>query len=228
MEPVILQAKMLTKSFKRDSDSVHVLRGINFSVHEKDCVAIMGASGAGKSTLLHLLGTLDRPTSGQVCFGVNQVDLWKKSDEELSRFRNETLGFVFQFHYLLPEFSAIENVMLPALVAGKTDRQARGLAKEILDFMGMGHRIEHRPAELSGGEQQRVAIARAVILKPKLILADELTGNLDSENGKKVMDLLLHLNQGLGIAVLIVTHDAEIARRIKRVYTMKDGELLTS
>jgi len=178
--------------------------------------------------LLHLLGGLDRPTSGDIYFGPKLVNLWKMSDESLSKFRNENLGFIFQFHYLLPEFTALENVMMPVLISGASRSVAESRAKELLQFVGLKDRMEHRPAELSGGEQQRVAIARAVMMKPKLILADEMTGNLDSENGRRVIDLLLDLNRELGIAILLVTHDHDVASRMKRVLTMKDGKIQSS
>lgn len=205
-----------------------MVKGVSLDIMAGDCLAIMGSSGAGKSTLLHMLGTLDRPSSGELFFGPKNTNVWKLSDEELSDFRNRNLGFVFQFHYLLPEFSALENVMMPALISGMSHENASKQAKELLQFVGLNHRIEHRPGELSGGEQQRVAIARSVILKPKLLLGDEMTGNLDSENSRRVIDLLLDLNQQFGIAILIVTHDIDVARRMKRLLTMKDGKIISS
>jgi lipoprotein-releasing system ATP-binding protein len=171
---------------------------------------------------------LDRPTHGDLYFGPKNINVWKMSDEELSDFRNRNLGFVFQFHYLLPEFTALENVMMPALISGMERDLAEKRARELLNFVGLGQRLTHKPGELSGGEQQRVAIARAVILRPKLLLGDEMTGNLDSENSKKVIDLLLDLNREFGIAILIVTHDSEVAARMKRVITMKDGKVTGS
>jgi lipoprotein-releasing system ATP-binding protein len=175
-----------------------------------------------------MLGTLDKPTHGEVYFGARNTNVWKLSDEEISDFRNRNLGFVFQFHYLLPEFSALENVMMPALISGMHVDEAKKKATELLQFIGLRHRMEHRPGELSGGEQQRVSIARSVILKPKLLLGDEMTGNLDSENSGRVLDLLLDLNKEFGIAILIVTHDNDVARRMKRVLTMKDGKIIAS
>lgn len=228
MDHLILRARSLTKDYFKGKDHLPVVKGVSIDIHAGDCIAIMGASGAGKSTLLHLLGTLDRPTQGEVLFGPKGINLWKMSDEELSNFRNRNLGFVFQFHYLLPEFSALENVMMPALIAGVERAEAASRAQELLEFVGLKHRVEHRPGELSGGEQQRVAIARSVMLKPKLLLGDEMTGNLDSENSQKVIDLLLDLNQRLGIAILIVTHDHDVASRMKRVLTMKDGKIISS
>jgi len=225
---LILRAHHLTKNYQKGKEQIPVVKGVSLDIHAGDCIAIMGASGAGKSTLLHLLGTLDRPTQGEVFFGPKNLNLWKMSDEQLSDFRNRNLGFVFQFHYLLPEFSALENVMMPALIAGVRRDEAEARARELLEFVGLNPRVEHRPGEMSGGEQQRVAIARAVMLKPKLLLGDEMTGNLDSENSRRVIDLLLGLNQKLGIAILIVTHDHDVASRMKRVLTMKDGKIISS
>jgi lipoprotein-releasing system ATP-binding protein len=224
----LIEARNITKSFKRGKDWIPVLRGVNLDIMEGDMIAIMGASGAGKSTLLHIIGTLDRPTGGHVRFGTDKIDLWSKSDDELSKFRNATMGFVFQFHYLLPEFTALENVQIPFWIAGQSKAQSEKEAKIILDWVGLGGRIQHKPAELSGGEQQRVAIARAIAMRPKILLADELTGNLDSENSRKIMDLLSELNRNFNVAVLLVTHDAEVAGRMKKVYQMKDGECVTS
>jgi lipoprotein-releasing system ATP-binding protein len=228
MDAVILRAKNLHREFVKEKERIAVVKGVSLDLVEGDCVAIMGSSGAGKSTLLHMLGTLDRPTRGDLYFGPKNTNVWRMSDEELSDFRNRNLGFVFQFHYLLPEFTALENVMMPALISGMDRLQALNRARELLGFVGLGHRLNHKPGELSGGEQQRVAIARAVILRPKLLLGDEMTGNLDSENSKRVIDLLLDLNREFGIAILIVTHDSEVAARMKRVITMKDGKITSS
>jgi lipoprotein-releasing system ATP-binding protein len=191
-----------------------------------EMVAITGASGVGKSTLLHILGTLEKPTRGQVFFAGSRRNLFDLSEAEVATFRNRALGFIFQFHYLLPEFTALENVMMPAWIAGVPRDTAKKQALELLDFVGLSHRLEHRPGELSGGEQQRVAVARSVILRPKLLLADELTGNLDSANSSHVIDLLTKLNQTTGISVLLVTHDSLIASRMHRVMPMKDGRFL--
>ena len=228
MDDIVLSAKNLHKEFTKGKDRISVVSGVSLDIVSGDCLAIMGASGAGKSTLLHMLGTLDRPTEGELSFGIQKSNIWKMSDEELSDFRNRNLGFVFQFHYLLPEFSALENVMMPALIQGINADEAKKKAKELLDFIGLNHRMDHRPGELSGGEQQRVAVARSVLLKPKLLLGDEMTGNLDSENSKRVIDLLLDLNKQFGIAILIVTHDGDVARRMKRVLTMRDGKIISS
>jgi lipoprotein-releasing system ATP-binding protein len=225
---LILRAKNIHKEYVKGSERLSVVKGVSLDIHKGDCIAIMGSSGAGKSTLLHVLGTLDPATHGDLYFGPKQQNLWKMSDEELSDFRNRNLGFVFQFHYLLPEFSSLENVMMPALIAGWEKNEASERAHELLKYVGLENRATHRPPELSGGEQQRVAIARSIMLQPKLILGDEMTGNLDSENSKRVIDLLLDLNARLGIAILIVTHDHDVASRMKKVLTMKDGKIITS
>jgi lipoprotein-releasing system ATP-binding protein len=221
----LIQAVGITKSFFKEKAEIPVIRGVDLTIHLGEMVAITGASGVGKSTLLHILGTLEPPTSGKVLFGQTRQDIFKYSERALSLFRNKALGFVFQFHYLLPEFTALENVMMPALIAGHSRTVSQKQAQELLEFVGLGHRLEHRPAELSGGEQQRVAIARSVILRPKLLLADELTGNLDSVNRSNVMELLVKLNQATGVAILLVTHDQELSRKMHRVLTMRDGLL---
>jgi lipoprotein-releasing system ATP-binding protein len=228
VDNLVLRAKNLHKDFTKGKEKLSVVKGVSLDVMAGDCLAIMGSSGAGKSTLLHMLGALDRPTRGELYFGPKQSNVWRLSDEELSTFRNRNLGFVFQFHHLLPEFTSLENVMMPALISGMNREDAAKRAKQLLQFIGLSHRIEHRPGELSGGEQQRVAIARSVILKPKLLLGDEMTGNLDSENSHHVLDLLLNLNKEFGIAILIVTHDNDVASRMKRVLTMRDGKIISS
>lgn len=219
----LMRAEGVSKSFFKGKTEIQVVRGVDFTIHTGEMVAITGASGVGKSTLLHILGTLEKPTAGKVLFGSQNQDVFRFSERSLSLFRNRALGFIFQFHYLLPEFTALENVMMPALIAGHSRAAAEKQAQELLNFVGMSHRVSHRPAELSGGEQQRVSIARAVILRPRLLLADEATGNLDSANGSMVMDLLTRLNQSTGVSVLLVTHDREIAKRMHRVLVMKDG-----
>ncbi len=225
-ENYILRAEGIRKSFFKGKMEVPVLRGVNLNIQAGEMVAITGASGVGKSTLLHILGTLEAPTGGRVLFGPDQKDIFKFSEKALAVFRNRALGFVFQFHYLLPEFTALENVIMPALIAGFSRKMAEAQARELLDFVGLSHRLDHRPAELSGGEQQRVAIARAVILKPQMLMADELTGNLDSANSAMVLDLLARLNQATGVSVLLVTHDSELASRMHRVLAMKDGRFV--
>ena len=219
----LIRAEGISKIFRKGKTDIPVIRGVNFTINVGEMVAVTGASGVGKSTLLHILGTLEAPTTGRVFFGQSQQDVFKYNERALSLFRNKALGFVFQFHYLLPEFSALENVMMPALIAGHPRKPAENQARELLQYVGLGHRLEHRPGELSGGEQQRVAIARAVILRPRLLLADELTGNLDSVNSANVMDLLVKLNQSTGVSILLVTHDQELAKKMHRVLVMKDG-----
>jgi lipoprotein-releasing system ATP-binding protein len=219
----LLVAEQIQKSFFKGKKEIPVVKGVDLTIQVGELVAITGASGVGKSTLLHILGTLEAPSSGKVYFGEKRQDIFKYSEKALSQFRNKSLGFVFQFHYLLPEFSALENVMMPALIAGHSKKASEDQARNLLEFVGLKHRLDHRPSELSGGEQQRVAIARAVILRPKLLLADELTGNLDSQNRSIVMDLLVRLNESTGVSILLVTHDAELAKKMHRTLVMKDG-----
>ncbi len=218
-----LKAEGIQKSFFKGGETIPVIRGVNMTIGQREMVAITGASGVGKSTLLHILGTLEAPTAGRILFGQKEQDLSKFSEKALALFRNRAIGFVFQFHYLLLEFSALENVMMPALIAGHAQKAAAYQAEALLQFVGLGHRLTHRPSELSGGEQQRVAIARAVILRPKLLLVDEPTGNLDSANSQNVMDLLIKLNQTTGVSILLVTHDGELAKKMHRVLVMRDG-----
>ncbi|MBN21984.1 MAG: lipoprotein-releasing system ATP-binding protein LolD [Bdellovibrionaceae bacterium] len=221
----LLETKSLCKKYKKDKKEIEILKDVSLSMSPGECVAITGPSGAGKSTLLHLLGTLEPPTSGQILF--EGTDLTELRESELAPFRNRMLGFVFQFHHLLPEFTALENVMMPALIAGHSRGPASKQAEELLKFAGLGHRLQHRPSELSGGEQQRVAIARAVILRPRLLLADELTGNLDSAHSDRVVDLLSQLNRQTGIGILLVTHDDRIAGHMQRTIHMRDGQIVS-
>jgi lipoprotein-releasing system ATP-binding protein len=204
-------------------EALHVLDGIDLDIQQGEMLAVVGASGVGKSTFLHILGGLDRPTSGSVLFG--DVDVFSLDANKLARFRNERVGFVFQFHHLLPEFSALENVMMPALIRRAGRSEAAEAASGILREVGLGGRLHHRPGELSGGEQQRVAVARALILKPDIVLADEPTGNLDTHTGEAVHDLLLSINKQKGTTFVIVTHNDKLAVRAHRVLRMAEGRL---
>lgn len=199
-----------------------ILRGLEFEVAAGEAVCILGASGAGKSTFLQILGTLDRPTAGHVYF--QHEDLFAKSDHELSQFRSKRLGFVFQFHHLLSEFNALENVMMPGRIAGLRAGECRQRAQALLDYLGLNHRTKHYPSELSGGEKQRIAIARALFHRPPLLLADEPTGNLDSENSLKIQDLFFQLKDEMGLTLVVVTHDENFAARFPRRIRMADGQ----
>lgn len=220
----LLAVRDLRKSFTEGATEIHVLRGANFDLAEGERVAVVGQSGVGKSTLLHILGTLDRPTSGQILFRGKELPL--HDETSLCQFRNRQIGFVFQFHYLLPDFSALENVMFPALIQGMDAQQARSEGERLLESVGLKDRMSHRPGKLSGGEQQRVAVARAVILQPSLVLADEPTGSLDLRIGEEVQELLFQLNQEKKIALIVATHNREFAARIGRRIELRDGQLL--
>jgi lipoprotein-releasing system ATP-binding protein len=217
----LLRCTGVTKTYRKDGAPVEVLRGVDLLVNEGETLAILGSSGAGKSTLLHVLGTLEPPTNGEVLyFGQNVT---RFGSEKVSRFRNREIGFVFQFHYLLQEFTALENVLMPALIAGEDRPKFEERARALLTEVGLGHRLTHRPAELSGGEQQRVALARALVMSPRLLLADEPTGNLDSVNAHRIRDLFLQLSKDRGVTIMLVTHDEEIAKDFGRHLLMKDG-----
>ena len=213
----MIQATSITKSF----GPVKVLKGIDFQAEDREVISIVGASGAGKSTLLQILGSLSRPDTGKVI--IDGTDIFPPPPAALAAFRNRRIGFVFQFHHLLPEFTALENVMIPALIARKGASDARRQASELLSSLGLGHRLEHKPAELSGGEQQRVAIARAVINRPSVILADEPSGNLDSNTKKDIHQLFFDLRDRFGQTVIIVTHDRDLAAMSDRMLEMRDG-----
>lgn len=213
----MVEAHALTKNF----GELQVLRGIDLQIGRAEVVSIMGASGAGKTTLLQILGTLDRPTSGSVT--IDGVDPFSLSQRQLSAFRNTKIGFVFQFHQLLPEFTALENVMLPALIGGKTAPEAEARAAELLDFLNLSHRAGHKPNELSGGEKQRAAIARALVNNPSVVFADEPSGNLDSHNADELQSLFFSLREKYGQTFVIVTHDARLAQTCDRMIVIKDG-----
>jgi lipoprotein-releasing system ATP-binding protein len=219
----LLRAAGLRKTFRTGDGSIEVLRSIDLTVGEGERVAVVGASGVGKSTLLHILGTLDRPSSGSLSFRCE--DLLAKDGRSLARFRNESLGFVFQFHHLLPEFDALENVMMPGLIGGRAFAEMRRRAVRLLEEVGLEHRIRHPVGKLSGGERQRVAVARALVLDPALVLADEPTGNLDPKTGDQVLNLLLEMNRIHGTALVVVTHSPQLAGELGRVVALTDGYL---
>jgi len=221
----LLQVESLVKRFSTGEGEIEVLSGIDFQLAPADRVAIVGESGVGKSTFLHVLGALDRPTSGSVRF--RGEDVFAKSPEELARFRSESIGFVFQFHHLLPEFSALENVMMPGLVRGLGFEAMRPRAAAILAEVGLGERLAHRVGKLSGGERQRVAVARALVLEPALVLADEPTGNLDPSTGDRIGDLLLEMNRTRGTALVVVTHNERLAERLGRTVVLRGGVFAT-
>lgn len=221
---MVIRIEGLWKVFETIGGRVEALKGIDLNISHGETLAVVGVSGSGKSTLLHILGTLEHPTRGEVYYDTNNI--FSQNDKEIAAFRNSEIGFVFQFHYLLPEFSALENVMMPCLIRGIDSEQAREMAVEILGKVGLEPRLEHRPGELSGGEQQRVAIARAVVLKPKVILADEPTGNLDMYTGGSILDLFLMLNDEYGITSVLVTHNMEIANRLNRRIRLSDGKIV--
>ena len=219
----LVQVQQLAKRYVDGPTVIDVLVGLDLCVEAGECVAIVGASGVGKSTLLHLLGALDRPTGGRVLF--DGQDLYARSEIELAGFRNREVGFVFQFHHLLPDFTALENVMLPSLIARQSAGTTRLQACALLERIGLKERLAHRPGQLSGGEQQRVAVARAVMLRPRLLLADEPTGNLDSATGEQIVELLLGLRKEFGATLVLVTHDHALTRHADRVVRLRDGRL---
>ncbi len=225
-EQNILRLEGITRHFTQDHQRIEILRGIDLSLVKGELVGMVGPSGAGKSTLLQIMGALDAPSSGQLWYG--DQDISHASEGELAALRNRYVGFVFQFHHLLPEFSALENVMMPALLAGQTRAKAGEKAKHLLEQVGLTPRISHYPAELSGGEQQRVALARALVMNPPLVLADEPTGNLDSQTSEAMHELIFSINADLGTTFFIVTHSERLAKRMPRVLTLKDGQLVNS
>jgi len=221
----LVKVENVEKRFMHEGHEVTILRGIDFTIESGEMLSIVGASGAGKSTLLNLLGTLDLPSSGRIYF--KDEDITDYSSARLAEFRNQHLGFVFQFHHLLPEFTALENVMMPGLIRGERKAKLSKAATDLLSDVGLAHRLSHRPGELSGGEQQRVALARALILNPELVLADEPTGNLDSATSSAIHELLFQLNRDRGTTFLVVTHSQELAGQMPRVIHMRDGRIET-
>jgi len=217
---------IVTENITKSFGSLQVLKGINLDIRKGEVVSIVGPSGAGKTTLLQIIGTLDRPDSGRVC--VDGVDVTTLSQKALSDFRNRHLGFVFQFHQLLPEFTAIENIMIPAFIAGVSNKQAKQRAEELLRFLGLADRAHHKPAELSGGEKQRVAVARALVNNPAVILADEPSGSLDSKNKEELHQLFFDLRDQFGQTFVIVTHDEHLATITDRTIHMVDGVITTN
>jgi lipoprotein-releasing system ATP-binding protein len=231
MMRTLIEVQNLKKSFITDAGKLKVLKGIDLSIKEGEMIGIVGASGVGKSTFLHILGALDRPTFGKVFY--DGADIFSLDEDSLALFRNRTIGFVFQFHHLLPEFTALENVMMPGLISighgtsGVRSKEIKEKAEKLLDEMGLSDRKGHRPGELSGGEQQRVAVARALMLEPKVVLADEPTGNLDTPTGEELFNLLVNLNKEKGITFIIVTHNESLSSRCHRVLKMVDGKIIS-
>ncbi len=221
----LVQVRGLQKCFESSGTArIEILQGIELDLRPAESLAIVGASGIGKSTLLHILGTLDRPDSGSIRF--RGVDVFAMNSDRLAGFRNRSIGFVFQFHHLLPEFTTLENVMMPALIGGLMPTEARRRARDLLTRVDLAQRLSHRVTQLSGGEQQRVALARALVTKPQLLLADEPTGNLDKHNGAKIHRLLMALNRELGMTLVVVTHNPELADLMDRRVTIVDGRLV--
>ena len=219
-----LQTLGLTKIFGNGPRVIELFKDLDLVIRSGERIAVVGSSGAGKSTLLNILGTLEKPTTGKVLYGGE--DIFLKGERELAKFRNTNIGFVFQFHYLLPEFNAVENVMMPGLIAGLARAEAKSRAEELLEKLQLSARLGHRVGELSGGEQQRVAVARALLLHPRLFLADEPSGNLDSRTGRTLHELLVSLNETLGMTMVIVTHNQELASMMHRILRLKDGRLV--
>lgn len=221
MTEVLLKARQIWKTYPQGAGELSILRGVDLDVAAKEALCILGASGAGKSTLLHILGTLDRPTKGELKF--QNQDLISASEEELAQFRNSTMGFVFQFHHLLAEFTALENVMIPCRLVGQSKSEAEQRAEVLLKELGLKDRLRHYPSQLSGGELQRVAIARALVRNPKILFADEPTGNLDSQNSIRIQNLFFELKERMGLTLIVVTHDLQFAQKFSRILRLSDG-----
>ena len=215
--------KNLSKTFIKDGNKIEVLRSLNLKIKKGESLAILGVSGAGKSTLIHIMGMLDHPTGG--CLSIDGMNVFEWEEKKRASLRNSTIGFVFQFNNLLPEFSALENTMMPALIGGISKKQAAEKACKLLKEVGLEHRIRHKPGELSGGEQQRTAIARSLIMEPEILLVDEPTGNLDTETGKKIEDILVNLNAAKGITLVAVTHNKLLAERMSERIVLRDGKI---
>ena len=223
-ESPLIHVVNVQKSFVTNGNRVDVLRGIDLDIFQGEMVAIVGASGVGKTTLLHVMGTLERPDDGEVLYHGESV--FRYDEQRLAAFRNQTVGFVFQFHHLLPEFNALENTMMPGLIKGVNRKEMHERAEAILTRVGLGDRLRHHVGELSGGEQQRVAVARSLVLKPSILLADEPTGNLDARTGESIHDLLISLNRDDGITAVIVTHNMDLANKLSRRVTLVDGKAM--
>lgn len=219
----VLEAKGVFRSFQTGSVILDVLKGVDLEIYQGEIVALIGPSGSGKSTLLHILGALDRPDKGSI--NLDSVEVLSLNDKELAHLRNRTVGFVFQFHHLLPEFSALENVMLPKLIAGEEIKSIENKALELLDEVGLKDRKDHKPGELSGGEQQRVAVARALINDPRIVIADEPSGNLDRNTAESLHNLILELNRSRNQTFVLATHNLELAQRANRIFKLKDGQV---
>ncbi len=222
-QAVLLEARGLEKTFRQAGETLTILKDLDMTIHKGEIVALVGPSGAGKSTLLQMVGLLDRPTAGSIM--IDGIDASRLGDHDRTMLRRGAIGFVYQFHHLQPEFSAIENVMLPQMIAGRPAKEARDIATRLLEALKLGHRLDHRPARLSGGEQQRVAIARALANKPGLLLADEPTGNLDPETSEEVFKLLIELARGTGIGALVATHNMALAARMDRIFVLEGGKV---
>jgi lipoprotein-releasing system ATP-binding protein len=220
----LIEINDLNKTYKTNGSVVQALRGINLEIPKSSAIAVEGVSGSGKSTLLQLIGTLDKPSSGNIKY--NGVDIFKKDDEFIAKFRNKEIGFVFQFHYLLNDFNAVENVMIPGLINGLDKQDCYDAACSMLETLGLANRLNHRPGELSGGEQQRVAIARSILLKPSVILADEPTGNLDHKTGSDIIDIFFKLNQEYDITIIVVTHNAYVSSKFNKKIVLLDGQIV--